>query len=279
MKNTVFLFITALILTSCGNNKKNNNNRNIVLNDTITTSSGLKYMFLKEGSGQKIEEGSKVKAFTDLYLNDNPDIFWTTSGEKDSTFTFIHGNTALIKGFSELNSYLVEGDKVIAILPDSLAYGREEKKGVPSGSTLIYKPYEVRYVSKPKELLADTLYNLASNLSSKAAKDFYETVLNSDLKNKYHTDVEDFAELVVNLSKDSLFAESEDLASYFLKKTEDKDIQQSFSFYKLVALESQGKFEEALRVVEPLAQQVTNQEWWYNKMLELQAKVANDSIN
>lgn len=279
MKNIVFLFLTALILTSCGNNNKHNHNRNIVLNDTITTSSGLKYIFLKEGSGQKIEKGSKVKAFTDLYLNDNPDVFWTTSGDKDSTFTFIHGNTSLIKGFSELNSYLIEGDKVIAILPDSLAYGKQEKKGVPSGSTLIYNPYEVRYVSQPKELLADTLYSLASNVSSKSAKDFYETVLNSDLKNKYHTDVEDFAELVVNLSKDSLYAESEDLASYFLKKTEDIDIQQSFSFYKLVALEAQGKFDEALSLVEPLSQQVKNQEWWHSKMMELKAKVSKDSIN
>ncbi|MBR9847701.1 MAG: hypothetical protein GYB35_17125, partial [Algicola sp.] len=185
----------------------------------------------------------------------------------------------VIEGFAELNSYLAEGDQVIAILPDSIAYGDEEKHGVPVGSTLIYNPYEVRYVSQPKELLKDTLYNLTTTVNSKAATDFYERVLNSDLKNKYHTDVEGLAELVINLSNDSLFAESEDLAGYFLTKTDDNDMLQSFSFYKLLALEAQGKYSEALRLVEPLAQQVTNQEWWHNKMLQLKTKVETDSTN
>ncbi|WCO00769.1 FKBP-type peptidyl-prolyl cis-trans isomerase [Psychroserpens ponticola] len=279
MKKSALLVIITLLLTSCGNDKKHNHNRNIVLNDTITTPSGLKYIFIKEGFGQKIEDGSKVKAFTELYINDNPEIFWSTAGEKDSVFAFIHGKTTLIKGFTELNSYLAEGDKVIAILPDSLAYGNKVKNGVPVGSTLIYSPYEVRYASKAKELLEDTLYNIASTVNSKAAIDFYETILNSDLKDKYHTDVEDLAELLLNLNKATLYKESEDLASYFLQKTDEDNMKQSFSFYKLLALESQGKFDEALNLVKPLATQVTNQEWWHNKMLELKTKVANDSIN
>ncbi|MBR9846702.1 MAG: hypothetical protein GYB35_11650, partial [Algicola sp.] len=77
MKYSILLL--ALVVLSCGNDKKNNHNRNIVLNDTITTSSGLKYIFLKEGFGQKIEDGSKVKAFTELYINDNPEVFWSTA--------------------------------------------------------------------------------------------------------------------------------------------------------------------------------------------------------
>ncbi|WP_081988170.1 FKBP-type peptidyl-prolyl cis-trans isomerase [Psychroserpens jangbogonensis] len=279
MKNSIFLLIITLMLTSCGSDKKNDLNRNIVLNDTITTPSGLKYIYLKEGSGQKVEDGSKIKAYTELYINDNPEVFWTTSGDKDSIFAFIHGKTSLIKGFSELNSYLAEGDEVIALIPDSLAYGKQEKNGVPGGSTLIYNPYQVRYVSPPKELLGDTLYNLASTVNSKAATDFYERILNSDLKNKYHTDIEDLSELVLNLNKATLYAESEEIAGYFLKKSNDKDVQQSFSFYKLLALESQSKFSEALVLVEPLAKQATNQEWWHNKMLELKTKVENDSSN
>jgi len=279
MKHSIFLLITALLLTSCGNDKKNNHNRNIVLNDTITTPSGLKYIFLEEGFGQKIEEGSKVKALTELYLNDNPEIFWSTYNDKDSVFGFILGKTSLIKGFEELNTYLVEGDKVIAILPDSLAYGNKAKNGVPIGSTLIYNPYEVRYVSKPKELLVDTLYNIASTKSSKKAIDFYNQILNSDLKDNYHTDVEDLAELVLNLNRDSLYVESEELADHFLNITKDDHMKQSFSFYKLLALESQGKFKEALNLAQPLATQVSNQEWWHAKTVELKNKVAKDSIN
>ncbi len=64
---------------------------------------------------------------------------------------FIHGKTRLIKGFSELNNYLSEGDEVVAILPDSLAYGKAGRNGMPGGATLIYKPYIVRSVSEPEE--------------------------------------------------------------------------------------------------------------------------------
>ncbi len=279
MKNIIFLCFTVIMLSSCGSDKQNKHNRNIILNDTITTPTGLKYLFLEEGTGQKVEDGSKVKAFTNLYINDNPEIFWTTSSDKDSVFAFIHGKTNLIAGFDELNSYLVEGDKVIAILPDSLAYGKQEKNGVPAGSTLIYNPYEVRNVSKPRELLRDTLHSLASNNSAQSAIELYDNILNSNLKDQYHTDVEDLAQLVLDLNKDSLYSESEELANHFLNITKDDDMKQSFSFYKLLALESQGKFEEALQLVEPLSKQVTNQVWWHNKMMELKNKVATDSIN
>ena len=95
-------------------------------------------MFLKVGKGRKIEIGSKVKAYYDLYINDADTIDESTSTEKDSIFEFVHGKTPLIKGFSELNNYLIEGDEVIAIIPDSLAYGEE------SNETLIYKPYIVK---------------------------------------------------------------------------------------------------------------------------------------
>jgi len=150
MKNIIFITLIILIVVSCVNNNSTEDQRNIALNDTITTPSGLKYIFLKKGTGRKIEVGSEVKAYTDLYLNDADTIFWTTAADKDSVFQFIHGKTRLIKGFTELNNYLSEGDEVIAILPDSLAYGKEGRAGMPGGATLIYNPYIVRSVSEPK---------------------------------------------------------------------------------------------------------------------------------
>ena len=86
LKNIPVILLIAFTIFSCNNNEKLNNSRNIILNDTITTLSGLKYIFLKEGKGRKIEIGSKVKAYTDLYINDADTIFWTTSTEKDSIF-------------------------------------------------------------------------------------------------------------------------------------------------------------------------------------------------
>ena len=118
MKKTIALIITLGVLTACNYEKKGE--RNITLGDTITTASGLKYAFLKEGAGRKIEIGSKVKIYTNLYLNDADTTIWTTATAKDSTFNFIHGKSSLIKGFTEVHNYLVEGDEIIAILPEAI---------------------------------------------------------------------------------------------------------------------------------------------------------------
>lgn len=258
---------------SCGNIKNNEDTRNITLNDTITTSSGLKYIFLKKGTGPKIEVGSIVKAYTNLYINDADTIFWTTASEKDSIFRFVHGKTSLIKGFSELNSYLSEGDEVIAILPDSLAYGKDGRNGMPGGATLIYNPYLVRSVSEPKEVLSDTLYAIITSENSNAATIYYEKVMKSEVKKNYHTDLDNMMDLIAKLNKDSLYSESEYWADYFLQKTEDYDLQKGFKYYKLVALEAQGKIKEAILLVEPIAKQDGSKEWWKTKLIELQEKL------
>ena len=264
MKNMLILLLIVLIGLSCSNNKKDSLNRNIILNDTITTSSGLKYIFLKEGKGRKIEIGSKVKAYYDLYINDSDTIAETTSTEKDSIFEFIHGISPLIKGFVELNGYLREGDKVIAILPDSLSYGEE---------TLIYNPYIVKYVPEPKEMLNDTLYTITSTENAKNAIKLYETILNSDLKNRYHTDLDQMIILMIELRKDSLHSESEYLADYFSKKTDDVFLNEYFISFKLSALEGQGKYEEAISLIEPLVEKGNYKQLWQKHLVRLKEKL------
>ena len=264
MKNMLILLLIVLIGLSCSNNIKDSLNRNIILNDTITTSSGLKYIFLKEGKGRKIEIGSKVKAYYDLYINDSDTIAETTSTEKDSIFEFIHGISPLIKGFAELNGYLREGDKVIAILPDSLSYGEE---------TLIYNPYIVKYVPEPKEMLNDTLYTITSTENAKNAIKLYETILNSDLKNRYHTDLDQMIILMIELRKDSLHSESEYLADYFSKKTDDVFLNEYFISFKVSALEGQGKYEEAISLIEPLVEKGNYKQLWQKHLVRLKEKL------
>ena len=275
MKNISVISLMLFSLLSCNEGKKNIKNRNITLNDTVTTSSGLKYIFLKEGKGRKIEVGSKVKSYTDLYINNADTIFWTTSTDKDSIFQFIHGKTSLIKGFSELNNYLVEGDEVIAIIPDSLAYGKEGRSGVPPGATLVYNPYIVKHVSEAKKILSDTLYTISSSTNSRTSIKFYETVMSSELKNEYHAELDDMSDLLMKLNKDSLFLETEILADYFIDKTKETDLLQGFCYYKLVALDAQGKYQEAILFVEPLTTQESNQEFWKSSLIELQEKLNN----
>ena len=266
MKNIITLLLIVFTGLSCSNNKKDSHTRNIILNDTITTSSGLKYIFIKEGNGRKIEIGSKVKAYYDLYINDSDTIAETTATEKDSIFEFIHGISPLIKGFSELNNYLVEGDEVIAIIPDSLAYGEEGNK------TLIYNPYIIKYVPEPKEMLNDTLYTITTTRNAEKAIKLYEKVLNSDLKDRYHTDLDQMFVLMKKLSKDSLHYESEYLADYFSKKTEDDFMSEYFLSFKLAALEGQGKYEEAIALIEPLIEKGNYKELWQKHLNRLKEK-------
>ena len=267
MKNIQFLLIIVLIIHSCSNIKKDGHSRNIKLNDTITTSSGLKYMFLKVGKGRKIEIGSKVKAYYDLYINDADTIDESTSTEKDSIFEFVHGKTPLIKGFSELNNYLIEGDEVIAIIPDSLAYGEE------SNETLIYKPYIVKYVTEPKEMLGDTLYIITTTSNAKDAIIYYEKVMNSELKNNYHTGIFEMTSLLEKIKGDSLHSESEYLANYFINKTEDSDLIEWFKYFKLIALEGQGKYKEAITLVQPLLENGNYKELWQTNLKRLIEKL------
>lgn len=269
MKNIRILLLIIFTGLSCSNNKNDGLNRNIILNDTITTTSGLKYIFLKEGRGRKIEIGSKVKAYYDLYINDVDTINETTSTNKDSIFEFIHGISPQIKGFSELNNYLVEGDEVVAIIPDSLAYGEE------SNETLIYNPYIVKYVPEPKKVLSDTLYTITSTKNAVNAINFYEKVLNSDLKNQYHTDIDIMASLMQKLNKDSLYSESEYLANYFIKKTKDGPLNEEFKYFKFLSLEGQGEYEEAIALIEPLVEEGYYKDAWQKQLKRLKEKLDN----
>ena len=266
MKNIPTLLLIVFTAFSCSNNKNGGHNRNIKLNDTITTSSGLKYVFLKEGTGRKIEIGSKVKAYYDLYINDADTISESTSANKDSVFEFIHGSNTVIEGFAELNNYLVEGDEVFAIIPGSLAYGDEVSEGMPGNATLKYNPYIVKYVPEPKEILSDTLYTIVSAKNAVEAINFYDKVINSELKSNYHTDDYLMFILLDKMSQNSLYADMEYFADYFIKKTEDPSLNEYFIYFKLLALEGQGKMEEAIILIEPLIEEGYYKDLWQENL-------------
>ena len=125
MKYTLrFTLLSIFILLASCKEKPTTADDATALGDTITTASGLKYLYLKKGNGQKIEMGSMVVSYTDLYIKELDSLLWTTSTMHDSVFKFIQEKETMIKGFTELNSYLVEGDEVLAVLPDSIAYGK-----------------------------------------------------------------------------------------------------------------------------------------------------------
>ena len=273
MKKLVVILSIIVVVFSC-KNKNSVVSIETSLGDTIQTASGLKYYYLNRGNGKKINEGSKVAVYTDLYLNDSDSVFWTTSTASDSLFTFYHKKTSLIKGFSELHNYLVEGDEVIAILPDSIAYGKEGRNGVPPAATLVYNPLIVNSVSEPKILLSDSIFSIVTTQDIEAGKKFYEKVMTSEVKNIFHTDMDLMVNnLLRSLLRDSLYAETESFAKFLLTKTNDNMHQRTLAFQASSAAEAQENYEVAISYLEPWAKKEPEQPWWKNKINELKGKL------
>ena len=268
MKKISLLLVASIFLFSCKSEQKKSE-RNIVIGDTITTPSGLKYIFLKKGNGRKIEEGSKVKVFTDLYLNDADTTIWKTSDAPDSLFSFIHQKTSLIKGFKEVHNYLVEGDEIKAILPYHLAYGEKGDREIPPKATLVYNPLIVKFVSKPKEVLTDTLKAINKIDGIKKVIQFYENA-SSD---KYHSDIEDVLGVLNEFRKDSAYASLNAFSDYLLPKIKSESTKQTLYFYKVLSLNSQKKYNDAFEIVEPLTKQKLNKNYWVGMLADLKKKL------
>ena len=141
MKVLSFVLI-AIVLTLSSCYFTNNVSNEVALGDTIQTASGLKYLYIKRGDGLKIERGCKVGTYLSLKVKDS--VVWNTNELPDSLFSFIADSTKLIKGFTEVSLLLREGDEIVAILPDSLAYGAKGAEDViPPHATLVYDVFKV----------------------------------------------------------------------------------------------------------------------------------------
>jgi len=148
MKKILLIAISAIIgLASCQH--RNTQSLKSELGDTIQTASGLKYLYLKKGNGPEIVPGAKVGTYLSLKVKDS--VVWNTNELPDSLFTFVADSTRLIKGFTEVSLLLREGDEIIAVLPDSLAYGAKGAGDlIPPHSTLVYDQFKVVSVEIPE---------------------------------------------------------------------------------------------------------------------------------
>lgn len=147
MKNfTILVLFMAFVIASCQYGGTASSNKQT--NDTIQTASGLKYLYLKKGDGPRIVSGARVGTYLSLMVDDS--VVWNTNELPDSLFTFIADSTRLIKGFTEVSMLLREGDEIIAVLPDSLAYGAKGAGDIiPPHATLVYDQFKVVSVILP----------------------------------------------------------------------------------------------------------------------------------
>lgn len=109
------------------------------------TQSGLYFIELKKGKGEKISVNSAVKVH---YRGELIDGTLFDSSEGKNPIEIIVGTGEVIKGWDEALLMMQKGSKAKIILPSSLAYGKQQAGPIPPYSTLIFT-LEVVDVSPP----------------------------------------------------------------------------------------------------------------------------------
>lgn len=250
MKNLSLLALVLIFAAAgCSSDKTD---RGIVIGDTITTESGLKYVFTKVGTGPAVETGSRV--WTYLKLDVNGKEIWNTDGPPDSSFVFIAGKDRMIKGFTEVTLKLHEGDEIVAILPPQIAYG---EKGVgddiPPNATLIYTTYKMKKVAAPKASLSDTLlaaYQSGGHATMVATQ---QRILNSPDTAKYYYDNGQYRILWNMLSEADMHNEALQLIAYQNTKNES-----GWRWFRVRTYDKMGQHQLALDSLDALMKSDTS---------------------
>ena len=103
----------------------------------ITTTSGLKYTELKEGTGLSPKKGQTVKVHYTGWLENGTK--FDSSVDRGEPFSFVIGVGQVIKGWDEGVLTMKIGSKRKLTIPADLAYGSQGAGAViPPNSTLIF---------------------------------------------------------------------------------------------------------------------------------------------
>jgi FKBP-type peptidyl-prolyl cis-trans isomerase FkpA len=104
----------------------------------ITSSSGLKYEDLQEGSGQAAKAGDMVSVHYTGWLTDGTK--FDSSHDRHSPFNFKLGAGKVIKGWDEGVAGMKIGGKRKLTIPPQLGYGARGAGGViPPNAELIFE--------------------------------------------------------------------------------------------------------------------------------------------
>ena len=268
MRNIFILIIVTLIgLNACSYSK--GKTEGIALGDTIQTPSGLKYYYEKMGDGRKVEPGCELATYLSLKVDDK--VVWNSSEMPDSSFTYVAGYTRLIKGFSEVSMLLREGDEIVAILPDSLAYGTKGAGDIiPPNSTLVYDKFIVKSVAEPKGIMADTLIKSIGIGGEKAVMDKYMQITTTADSSIYHKGQDHLYRLWDKFNRDDQHKKAAEVAACFADITNDNKL-----WYKMVlSLENLGELKAAKENLEILIVKEPNNKEMADKLIELKDKLA-----
>ena len=112
--------------------------KDLDLSKAVTTSSGLQYVDVKEGSGATPEAGNTVVVHYTGTLEDGTK--FDSSRDRNSPFSFIIGVGQVIKGWDEGVSSMKVGGLRLLVIPPELGYGAGGIGGViPPNAILIFE--------------------------------------------------------------------------------------------------------------------------------------------
>ncbi len=100
--------------------------------EEVKTESGLTYIKLKEGTGEKVQNGDKVKIWFIGRLSNGKVFDQTPKGVK-----FKVGDEGVIPGFNEALTLMSLEERAKVILPPELAYGEKGSKDLLTGEHTI----------------------------------------------------------------------------------------------------------------------------------------------
>jgi cyclophilin family peptidyl-prolyl cis-trans isomerase len=107
--------------------------------ELVTSKSGLKHLVVKEGSGDKVGKGKKIKAhYTGRLLSGR---LFDSSVLRKEPIEFTVGVGQVIPGWDEALSDMTKGEKRVLIIPPELAYGSRGAGGgiIPPNATLVFE--------------------------------------------------------------------------------------------------------------------------------------------
>jgi len=264
-----FYLLLALIIIGCKqDNRPSPEQANT--NDTISLASGLQYYYLKKGEGRQVEKGSLVDTKLSLRVKDST--VWTSYEDTDSLFSFIVGHDPVIDGFEEMALLMREGDNVVAILPDSLAYGdKGAGDDIPPHSTLIYDRYEMVGVSTPRKVLTDTLNYALDHEGVEGVIATYQGIVSSADADQYHSELAHLGAFMRSLYIAKKYAEVEAICTHFIEVAEKEVDKELFGYYYIISTQKQGKYDEAIAMVNRfLEDELEEEEWLLDRLSQLQ---------
>lgn len=101
------------------------------------TSSGLKFLVVQKGSGDKPSAGTLVKAHYTGKLVDGT--VFDSSRKRGVPFSFPVGQRRVIPGWDEAFLDMNKGEKRVLVIPPDLAYGSRGVGPIPPNATLIFE--------------------------------------------------------------------------------------------------------------------------------------------